>query len=246
MKAVKAIEDFLAMYPHMSLKPSSAENFVIEGYFPVVAQYEGDSDTLVHRSFRLRIEIPISYPDELPDVYELEQGAQIPASPEYHKNKNLSLCLGSPLALLVQLSQDSSLVGFAKACIVPYLASAILKKEKGISFKQGELKHSDEGLEEDLAEHFGINLPLTIAPLIFSRLGEKKRKANKQPCPCGYGTKLGACSCSIHRFISSERRKEGYSRRFFRNAARCYSRDATRQKGKLSPRNKSLAFTKSS
>lgn len=196
-------------------------NYIIEGDFPVVAQYHNNADTLVNRIFLLTIEVPINYPDAIPIVYE--KRAQIPTSPDFHKNADSSLCLGSPLALLRQLSEDVSLVGFANACIVPHLASAILKKEKGIPFNQGELKHNDEGLEEDFAERFGIKLPLKSLPLIFNRLGEKKGKANKKPCPCGKGTKLGACSCSIHRLISSERKKEGYTRRFFRNGAKYYA-----------------------
>jgi len=117
-----------------------------------------------------------------------------------------------------------------------------LKKEKGIPFKQGELKHYDEGLEEDLSEHFGIKLPLKFAPHIFSRLGEKKGKANKKPCPCGSGTKLGKCSCLIHRCISSKRKKKEYSRRFYCNVAKYYDHYINGKKENPELKSKSIAI----
>lgn len=241
MTAMDAIEEFLEAYIGMSLKPSPSNCFIVSGKFPVYAQFGDDCSTLVDKEFLLKIIIPADYPNALPIVYELEQDALIPTSPEYHKNNDLSLCLGSPLALFVQLAKSSSLVSFANACIVPHLTSAILKKERGLPFRQGELKHYDEGLEQNLAEYFGINIPLNSVPLVFERLGEKKRKANKQTCPCGSGTRLGACSCSIRSFISSERRKDGYSRRFYRNVAKYYHHYISRQKENPEQKNKSLA-----
>lgn len=241
MTAMDAIDEFLEAYIGMSLKPSPSNCFIISGKFPVYAQFGDDSSTLVDKEFHLKIIIPVDYPNALPIVYELKQDALIPTSPEYHKNSDLSLCLGSPLALFTQLSRNPSLVSFAKACIVPHLASAILKKEKGMPFKQGELKHYDEGLEEDFFEYFGIKLPLEAVPAIFERLGEKKRKANKRLCPCGQNRKLGSCSCAIRHFISTERRKQGYSRRFYRNVAKYYNRYVNRQKENPEQKNKSIA-----
>lgn len=238
MTVETAIEDFLETCPRMSLSPSSSLGYIIEGDFPVVAQYHDNADTLVNRIFFLSIEVPVNYPNAFPIVYE--KGGQIPTSPDFHKNADSSLCLGSPLALLRQLSEDASLVAFANACIVPHLASALLKKERGIPFHQGELKHYDEGLEQDFAEYFGISIPLNSVSLVLDRLGEKKRKANKQQCPCGKGAKLGACACAIRRFISSERKKERYSRRFFRNVARYYAEYVTRQFENPSQKSKSL------
>lgn len=234
-----AIEEFLETYPRMSLKPSLSMNYIIEGDFPVVAQHQNNTDTLVNRFFRLMIVIPIDYPDAIPIVYE--GGDQIPTSPDFHKNNDSSLCLGSPLDLLRQLSEDTSLVTFANECIVPYLASAILKKEHGTPFLQGELKHFGKGLEENFTEYFDIDIPLETVPIVFERLGEKKRKANKRPCPCGKNIKLGSCSCTIHRFISSERRKKRYSRRFYRNVAKYYNRYVNRQKNNPGQKNKSIA-----
>ena len=239
MTVETAIEDFLATYPRMSLKPSSSVNYIIEGDFPVVAQQNNIGDTLVNRIFRLSIVVPINYPDAIPIVYEKEN--QIPISPDFHKNTDSSLCLGAPLALLRQLSEDASLVVFANECIVPHLASAILKKERGLPFLQGELQHYDKGLEENFYDYFGINISLKAIPSIFARLGEKKRKANKRLCPCGQNFKLGSCSCAIRRFISAERRKEGYSRRFYRNVARYYNNYVNRQKENPELKNKSIA-----
>lgn len=226
----------------MSLKPSPSNCYVIIGRFPVFAQFGEDYSTLVDKEFSLKIVVPATYPDDLPIVYELERDALIPTSPEYHKNDDSSLCLGSPLALFTQLSQNASLVSFAQTCIIPHLVSAILKKEKGISFKQGELKHYNEGLEEDIAERIGIRFSLDSARQIFSLLGKKKRIANRDDCPCGKGKKLGACSCSIHRLISAERKKEGYSRRFFRNVARYYNHYLKRQEKNPERKIKSISI----
>lgn len=222
MNAETAIASFIQAYPSMSLKPSSSSNYIIEGDFAVFAQYGDNRETLVDRVFALRIEVPTDYPNAIPIVYEVGDSPQIPKLADYHKNDDDSLCLGAPFTLLSLLQQDASLVGFAKNCIIPHLTSAILKKEKGIPFSQGELKHYDEGLEQEFSEFFGLNLSRAVIALTFQQLGEKKRKANKRPCPCGKGLRLGSCACAVHRLICRERKTKRRSRSFFRNVAKYY------------------------
>lgn len=222
MNAETAIASFIQAYPSMSLKPSSSSNYIIEGDFAVFAQYGDNRETLVDRVFALRIEVPTDYPNAIPIVYEVGDKPQIPELADFHKNDDDSLCLGAPFTLLSLLQQDSSLVGFAENCIIPHLTSAILKKEKGIPFSQGELKHYDEGLEQEFSEFFGLNLSRKVIALTFQRLGEKKGKANKLPCPCGKGLRLGSCTCSVHRLICRERKTKRHSRSFFRNVAKYY------------------------
>lgn len=218
MKVERLIEEFLFHYPCMALRPTSGDLYSIEGYFPVAAQYGDDTETYVYRKFHLRLEVPLSYPDSLPRVYEVGDGALIPTQPEFHKNNDSSLCLGSPEALFSQIERDPSLVSYAQQFIVPYLASAILLKEKGIPFRQGELKHGNDGLEQDFESRYGLKLPLKVIVKVYSLLGEKARSANKRLCPCK-ACVIGKCRCVIKRFIISERRKATHSRRAYRNIA---------------------------
>lgn len=219
MKLESIIEEFITTYPSMSLRPSSSQHYVVEGEFRVVAQNGDDAATYVDRTFSLRILIPISYPDSLPIIYENENRALIPTNQIFHKNKDSSLCLGSPEELLSQLSSNPSLVAYTRECVVPYLASAILLKDKQIPFPQGELEHGSEGLEQDFEARYGLKLNLETIVRVFDLLGAKKRKANKRLCPCGK-LKLGKCGCQIRRFILSERKKKSHSRRFYRNVVK--------------------------
>ena len=66
----------------------------------------------------------------------------------------------------------------------------------------GELPHGDAGVREHLASMFGARA--SQRPEEFLRLaGMKKRQANKEPCPCGSGRRLGLChSRNVNRLRS--------------------------------------------
>ena len=141
------------------------------------------------RAFQIRIR-PI--PQDLLIVHEL--GGRIPRKRSFHVNPgDNSLCLGSRLRLLLAVTEQPSLVRFAKTFLIPYLFAVSRKLRQGGDFAFGELAHGSPGELADCVDLFGVSTT-DQARIILHYLGMKKRRANKLPCPCGCGKRLGMCS----------------------------------------------------
>ena len=185
---VPGLQDFLKDYPHMGIRPTSCPGLVIRGVFHFAARHEGHPE--ISESFDLRIAVPPAFPCDLPEVTEL--GKRIPRTGDFHVNPNASLCLGSPVRLLWKLSQHPSLPGFASYCLVPYLYAVSHKLQFGGELLFSELKHDTEGIVEDYLDLFGLSNPKQVQRVLHL-LGMKKRRANKEACPCECGNRLGRC-----------------------------------------------------
>jgi hypothetical protein len=136
--------------------------------------------------------VPENFPREVPKVTEI--GGRIPRKPTYHVNgHDGSLCLGSPLRLLLLVSQKPTLTGFAERCLVPYLFAVSRKLKTGGPLAFGELEHGVPGALGDYQRLFGVGTPAQTLETI-RLLGKKKRLANKLPCPCGCRRRLGKCN----------------------------------------------------
>jgi hypothetical protein len=196
---------FLAEYPNMSLSvvTDGSTDLVLRGTFNFAAKFKDEPE--IEDSYSLEIRIPDNFPSELPSVKEL--GSKIPRDGKHHVNPDETLCLGSPLRLKMLVRAKPTLSGFASSCIVPYLYWITTKK-----FAVGELAHGDVGIIADYMALFDLSDPKQIIPTL-KLLGMKKRVANKKPCPCGCGVRLGRCS---KRFILN--RYRGLApRRWFRD-----------------------------
>ena len=116
---------------------------------------------------------------------------------EYHVNQtDNTLCLGSPLSLLLKLSKNPRLDGFAENCLVPYLFAISRKLKTGGSFPFGELAHGQAGILSDYAHLFGLKEAKNVG-YVLELLGTKKRRANKLLCPCGCPSRLGRCKFNL-------------------------------------------------
>lgn len=182
------ISQFLRKYTKMAIRPSGNSFLLIEGKFDFSAQKEGIEP--ITDCYDIQISFPNKFPRELPTVYET--AGRIPRKGEYHVNSDGSLCLGSPIRLLMKLSRSPTYLGFASECIVPYLFSISYKFKYG-KFPFGELPHGTPGELVDYANLFGLK-SIEQARVAVKYLGMKKRHANKLPCPCGCGRRLGKCS----------------------------------------------------
>ncbi|MCL4519851.1 MAG: hypothetical protein M1587_11720 [Thaumarchaeota archaeon] len=111
------LDQFLRDYPGMSIAPSRGPATVVKGTFSFTAGTNGSPK--ISDSYELRIEIPGDFPRDLPKV--TETGSKIPRDGDHHVNLDGTICMGSPLRLLVMLSKKPDLVGFAEICLVPYL-----------------------------------------------------------------------------------------------------------------------------
>jgi hypothetical protein len=173
----------------MGLLPITGSALVIEGEFQFSAAAKDRVE--ITDSYRLRITVPDEFPADLPTVIELR--SRIPRNGEFHVNSDGSLCLGSPLRLLLKLSKQPTLPGFASHCLVPYLYAISHKLRFGGQLPFSELKHGRPGELEDYMELFSLKRP-EQAQRAIRLLGTKKRLANKAPCPCDCGQRLGRCS----------------------------------------------------
>lgn len=179
---------FIDDYPGMRLWPQPGLDLGIRGRFAFSVHSPEVPE--VTDEYELSVIVPVAFPREIPRVRET--AGRIPADGKHHRNLDGTLCLGSPLRLLVNMSKNPTLVGFAESCLIPYLYAMSRNLKEGIPFPFGELQHGKPGELTDYAELFGLKTP-DQARMAVQLLGMKENHANKQPCPCGCGKILGRC-----------------------------------------------------
>jgi len=182
------LSQFLSDYPGMSIAPCSNAGTLLRGKFRFRANVSGSDE--IEDFYRLEIVVPDKFPQALPKVKET--GGKIPRDSNFHVNSDGTLCLGSPLRLLRKVHSAPNLTGFADKCLVPYLYAVSYKLAHGGEFVFGELAHGNQGIVDDYSDLLGLKGVAQIVEAI-RLLGIRKRIANKRPCPCGCGKKLGTC-----------------------------------------------------
>ncbi|MCB9887061.1 MAG: hypothetical protein H6838_16335 [Planctomycetes bacterium] len=157
--------------------------------------------------YDVEIQVPATFPHDLPQAFE--RGGRIAST--FHTNPDDgSMCLGSPLRLAQRVAETPTLTGYADNCLVPYLYAHSYLKLHG-TLPWDDLPHGDAGILSDYGKMFRArNADEVIAFLALLSL--RRRVANKRPCPCRSGRRLGACHA---RTISRYRRV--WSRRKFRS-----------------------------
>ena len=183
------LDPFLDDQPGLRACPSPPGLIRFEGEVRFRADPRGLP--VLEDAYRLRIDVPRGFPNEVPVVTEI--GGRIPrGDPDAHVNPDGSLCLGAPLRLVLIARQDSSVLGFFDRCVVPALYNATYRERHGGRVPLGELAHGAGGELDDYVDIFGVE---TYAQAVeaLQLAGTKRRAANKQPCPCGCGRRLGVC-----------------------------------------------------
>ena len=185
---VPDLQEFLSDFPKMRLEPICSDTLTLSGQFDFTATFSEVGT--VTDSYLLQIDIPVGFPKLVPSV--TETGKRIPCHGEFHVNSDRTLCLGSPLRLRQRLARNPTLCGFTGGCLIPYLFAVSHKLVNGGDMVFDELRHGNLGKLDDYAEMFGLSShQQTVDALRL--LGIKKRLANKRPCPCGCGKRLGVC-----------------------------------------------------
>jgi hypothetical protein len=110
----------------------------------------------------------------------------------YDRNRDIihytdSLCLGSRIRILHEINKNPTISGFMENCVVPFLY-AIASGD----FIFGELAHGYEGIIDDYQDMFSVSTIKQVLDILLC-ISKKKRIANKDPCPCGCGYRLGKC-----------------------------------------------------
>jgi hypothetical protein len=178
---VEALERFSGL----SIRPSGTGELVLRGGLEFSASNAAVG--CAEDCFRIEIRVPKNFPVVMPSVRELAN--RIPAT--FHKLRDGSLCLGSPFQIRAKLRTVPTLSGYIERCVIPYLFGFTVFERTG-KMPFGELEHGGRGLLDEFREITGAKSD--VACISFVRLlGMKKRIANKLPCPCGSGRRLGKC-----------------------------------------------------
>ena len=166
----------------------------------------------IHDTYDVELTVPLAFPRLLPTVIEL--GGRI--SKRFHTNPDRTLCLGSETRLKLLVAQEPTLPGFVERILIPFLYSHSFYERYG-RLPFGELSHGSPGLLQDFADLFGVSETAALAMVRLATL--KKRHANKSPCPCGSGYRVGKCHNTILNGMRSQ-----LGRHWFRRQLRQLSR----------------------
>jgi SEC-C motif len=197
------IGEVLRKYPGLRLAPSRDESVRLVGDLPFRVQ--GPEEDPIEDTYAVELLLPPGFPPSLPSAWET--GGRIPG--DHHKMTDESLCLGAPTAQRLAMRTSPTALGFIEKLVIPYLF--------GFSFRcvhgrppYGELSHGEQGIREYIAQLFGSPVSPDVKKFLLLA-SMRRRQANKLPCPCGSGRRLGRCH---HRKVNSVR--ELYDRWFFK------------------------------
>lgn len=181
------LDEFRAAYPELGIKRGPGDDLRLAGALTRVFRADGLPD--IEDSFDLEIVVPQDYPERAPSVFD--RGGRV--RPGYHRLKGGAFCLGSPLRIAMFLRRRPSLLAFAGRFIVPYLYRYSHIDKLGQD-PWPDLDHNKPGLGliEEYSRIVGAETPEACMGLI-KLLSLRKRVANKRPCPCGSGLRLGRC-----------------------------------------------------
>ncbi|MAY01373.1 MAG: hypothetical protein CMQ38_00165 [Gammaproteobacteria bacterium] len=196
----------------MRLVECTDDRAILEGEFKVNAQQDGHPH--IEEIVFLRIEVDSNFPEVLPKVINPDQ--RLPRSIDNHVYSDGSFCLGSELVLKYKLRHNPTIGTFLEECVEPFLYSVLhfLQYE---TFPYGELAHGMRGLIADYEDFLGVKGKEAVLSTI-SLLSMRKRIANKLPCPCRCGRRVGRCG--LHRRLNYLRRMA--SRSWYSNYAKFF------------------------
>ena len=196
------VDDLLRSYPGLALKPTADGTIKIAGEFQFRAQYDNCEE--ICDRYSISIVVGQDFPRSVPTVTELD--GRIP--PSYHTLSDGTLCLGSRARLMIELCKNPNLPDFVDHVLIPYLYGHSYWERHG-RVPQGELPHGRKGLLQDYQSLFSVDSERQCIEL-FHLASLKKQAANKLPCFCGNGKRLGRCH---NRKVNSLRSQLG--RRWF-------------------------------
>jgi hypothetical protein len=179
------LDDVLRRHKGISISMDDHAPLVLAGTLSFTAAAPGLE--AIADSYDIEIAVPENFPRGYPRVREL--GDRI--DKRYHRLTDGSFCLGSPARVRLLISEAKTLAGFIEKCVIPYLYGYSYCLKHGHP-PFGELAHGDRGIIDDYQRLLGVDSVERCAEMLFL-IGQKLRVANKQPCACGSGRRLGCC-----------------------------------------------------
>jgi hypothetical protein len=169
---------------------------VLRAKYPTLHAFIADGECRVRGTlaaveadrYALDIALPGNYPHAMPSVWET--GDRIPREIDRHVFGDGSLCLGTPLALWIQLGGDYSIERVIDGPLKSFLIGSSLVGE-GEPWPYGDRAHGAAGLLEHLGELIGTNEPRVVGRFLVDLLDQKVR--GHWLCPCGSGRIIRKC-----------------------------------------------------
>jgi len=189
------VVELLVRFPGLAVQPQVGAEVVVAGVLACRVTRRRGLDLDV--SYQVEIRIPPDFPRTAPKVWET--GGKI--QQHWHRQPTGELCLATPAEQRLLLRRHPTLEGFLESVVIPYLYSHAFWRATIGGMPFGERPHGLEGILQHLAGLF--RLPRTSD--LFTALylaGLKRREANKKPCPCRSGLRLGRCH---HRQVNAAR-----------------------------------------
>lgn len=157
------------------LNVSIEDDFVIiRGQWPVYGK-----ETLI-TEYSIKIEIPESYPKEVPKVYELEE--EIPREPDHHMNEDGTACLFSPPERWEKWPLGSGINTLLSGPIKEYFFSQAYHKRTN-KWPFGEWAHGDAGVIEYYFDRLKMRSLNSLKG--FIKLSPYNHPTRQWKCPCG-------------------------------------------------------------
>ena len=179
------LDRFLDRYPDFARRSTREGGVRFLGHFERIVTADGLPD--IDFAYRLEIHVSDGFPDVVPRVFEAS--GRIPK--DYHRLNDGAFCLGSRLRLAIGLHRQPDLVVFFEDFVIPYLYR-YAHLEKFGKEPWPDLPHNAAGLLVDNARILRASSPEMCIGFL-ELLSVRKRVANKRPCPCGAGVRLGRC-----------------------------------------------------
>jgi len=168
------------------ISPHGGNGVVLSGMLKFNARVKGREP--IADIYEVDIHVPEKFPKDLPTVRE--RGNRIPR--KYHTNRDGTLCLGSPVRLHLKVHKGTTILKFIDRCVVPYLAGYSHYERTGGELLFGDLDHGDKGLIKDYMDLLHVNSKDACIEML-RLLGMRRRRANKEQCPCGSGRRVRCC-----------------------------------------------------
>lgn len=197
------LQQFLSSHPKLRLREFTEDSVSIEGEYDIHAQMTGYQ--AIHETYELLIVFPRGYPRSIPTV--IEQSKLIPRNSDYHTYEDGSFCLGSDIKIKLILHDTPCIADFFAKVIDPFLYAVTYKIQHNL-YPFGDLDHGEKGLIDDYEDLFNVKDKKSVL-IVLQALGKRKRVANKLPCPCGCGGRIGKCDYrfSLHRWRRLAKRR---------------------------------------
>ena len=183
------VKQLTLAYPSIRIVPTRFGGLRINGSF--VKKVSCPNGQIFDLEYNLKIVVPPNFPSEIPKVSGVENELHPDWEHYLGDHTKKVFCLGSPLEVLMLIQEKSTLLGFVEKVIFPYLANhEAFKSDQPLPF--GELEHYSNGLIVNYEKILSLKGRPAVLEML-RLLGKKRRVANKKPCPCESGKRLGKC-----------------------------------------------------